>query len=771
MKIALIAPSPVPFVIGGAEKLFLGMQEYINKNTTNQCELIKLPTKEHTFWDLIDSYHAFYTLDLSHFDLVISGKYPAWMTNHQNHHIYMLHTLRGLYDSYDYKNFGTKIKEPKLKQLIDLSIQKNISISKMFELLYELKADKTLPNEVFSFPSAFAKAIIGFFDKKAMQNIKSFSAISKTVSSRKEYFPLDANVNVVYPPSNLVEFKNNSYSYFFTASRLDIPKRVDMIVKAYLQADVNIPLKIAGSGTQFNHLKELSKQNPNIQLLGFVSDAQLQKLYSDAYATIFIPDQEDYGLITIESMMCKKPVITFNDAGGVLEFVKHNHTGLISEPTIEQLSKNIKKLALNKDLTISLGKNAYKQVKNITFKNCINSLLKLPLNLTVVTTYPIYPPRGGGQNRVFYLYKELSKFFNITVVSLVHALGKVSKKELAPNFYEIQVPKTLQHIQTEETIQNKAGIPITDIALIDIYNLTPEYVNQIKISSQSADFIISTSPYTYPLLKKHTSKPIIYESQNVEYNLKKNMLEPTSYNQELLKKIYEVEKECFKEAFLVTSCSKDDAKNFAKLYTKVKRKIPFVPNGVDLDSVEFYSKKRRLHHKKHLGYGDKTVAVFMGSAHQPNIVATREILKLAQITPDISYIIIGGLDTAFQNQEIPKNVTFTGLIDNKQKDMYLSIADIALNPMLSGSGTNLKMLDYMASGIPIISTPVGARGLDIPAHLIIQAQIEDFKNYLTNLSYYTNIKEAKVFAKDRYSWKTIAQNFKKELLKINHEHI
>ena len=102
MKIAIIAPSPVPFGVGGAEKLWWGMQEYINKNTSNQCELIKIPTKENSFWDLIYSYHKFYTLDLTHFDMVISTKYPAWMIQHPNHHIYLQHCLRGLYDTYHF---------------------------------------------------------------------------------------------------------------------------------------------------------------------------------------------------------------------------------------------------------------------------------------------------------------------------------------------------------------------------------------------------------------------------------------------------------------------------------------------------------------------------------------------------------------------------------------------------------------------------------------------------------------------------------------------
>ena len=60
MKIAIVAPSPVPFGVGVAEKLWWGMLEFINKHTTHQCELIKTPAKEHNFWELIDSYYAFY---------------------------------------------------------------------------------------------------------------------------------------------------------------------------------------------------------------------------------------------------------------------------------------------------------------------------------------------------------------------------------------------------------------------------------------------------------------------------------------------------------------------------------------------------------------------------------------------------------------------------------------------------------------------------------------------------------------------------------------
>jgi glycosyltransferase involved in cell wall biosynthesis len=43
----------------------------------------------------------------------------------------------------------------------------------------------------------------------------------------------------------------------------------------------------------------------------------------------------------------------------------------------------------------------------------------------------------------------------------------------------------------------------------------------------------------------------------------------------------------------------------------------------------------------------------------------------------------------------------------------LGAADVALNPMRIGSGTNLKLLEYLAWAIPVVSTPFGARGIEV----------------------------------------------------------
>lgn len=768
MKIAIIAPSPVPFGVGGAEKLWWGMQEYINKQTTDQCELIKIPTKENSFWDLIYSYHKFYTLDLTHFDMVISTKYPAWMIQHPNHHIYLQHCLRGLYDTYHFSalplNFSSS--HPKVNQVIELLQNETTTIKQLFDSLFELRADKSVPNETYAFPAPFIRQIIHFLDNKTMQSVTHFSAISQTVINREEYFPKNTTVQKVYHPSNLTNLKNNSYEYFFTASRLDGAKRIQMIIEAYMKSHTTIPLKVAGSGPLEHSLKELAKHDKRIEFLGFISDEDLELHYSKAYAVLFVPYDEDYGLITIEAAMCEKPILTFTDTGGVVEFVKDNVTGLVCEPNITKLAKNIDYIAQNPELCKSMGKEVKKAVQNITWKNTIEALLHNPAQkkkITVVSTYAIYPPRGGGQNRVFYLYKELAKSMTVEVVCLVQEGQKYKKTKIAPNFYEIRVPKSSSHESKEWQMQDKAGIPITDIAMLTLYSETPNFIEEVKNSARSSCAVISCQPYVYPLLKEHVNIPIIHESQNVEYNLKKQMLKPTPYNEELLLKLFEVEKEALTNTLFTTVCAYDDAQTMQELYQFDIKKAVVVPNGVDLHTVPYITKEQREKNKADYGFSEQKIVLFIGSWHQPNIDAVEEIFKLAQKLPLYKFIVMGSVGNYFSSKPKPSNVGFTGVTTDTEKELYLSIADIAINPMLSGSGTNLKMLDYMAGGIPVVSTLVGARGLDIPEGYIAVCAIDAFDTCIKDIDKYVNIQKSRAYVQENFSWEVIQENLTKAL--------
>jgi glycosyltransferase involved in cell wall biosynthesis len=63
-----------------------------------------------------------------------------------------------------------------------------------------------------------------------------------------------------------------------------------------------------------------------------VSDARLLQLYREALGVYFGPFDEDYGYVTIEGFAASRPVITLTDAGGPLEFVRDDETGLVRPP-------------------------------------------------------------------------------------------------------------------------------------------------------------------------------------------------------------------------------------------------------------------------------------------------------------------------------------------------------------------------------------------------------------------------------------------------------
>jgi glycosyltransferase involved in cell wall biosynthesis len=63
-----------------------------------------------------------------------------------------------------------------------------------------------------------------------------------------------------------------------------------------------------------------------------VDDQRAVELYANARAVAYAPVDEDYGFTTVEAFMSARPVVTTEDAGGVLEFVASGENGLVTAP-------------------------------------------------------------------------------------------------------------------------------------------------------------------------------------------------------------------------------------------------------------------------------------------------------------------------------------------------------------------------------------------------------------------------------------------------------
>jgi glycosyltransferase involved in cell wall biosynthesis len=179
--------------------------------------------------------------------------------------------------------------------------------------------------------------------------------------------------------------------------------------------------------------------------------------------------------------------------------------------------------------------------------------------------------------------------------------------------------------------------------------------------------------------------------------------------------VAQVEGALVRAATRVLSASEQDAQRFAALYGRELSSIEYVPNGVSLPDDPWLEPGRRDRLKASLGFGDVPVALFVGSNHGPNQEAVDLVVDAARNRPNWSFWLVGSICDYRRFRNVPDNVYSVGLVSEAELVVLFRAADAGLNPMLRGSCTNLKMLDYAAHGTLVLSTEIGARGLGFVA--------------------------------------------------------
>lgn len=212
------------------------------------------------------------------------------------------------------------------------------------------------------------------WDKVAAQRPDKIIAISQTVQDRcRQIYKRESQL--IYPPVDnkfLVPSQARAKKKFFLiVSRLEPQKKVDLAIETF--NDLGWPLIIIGTGSWEKRLKRMAKKN--IRFLGKVSDQKLTKYYQEAQALIF-PQEEDFGLVSLEAQASKTPVIAFN-RGGATETVKKGQTGCFFYP---QSSLALKKALLKWSQNGYNTKSFYPWVKNFSQERFVSSWQELIKN-------------------------------------------------------------------------------------------------------------------------------------------------------------------------------------------------------------------------------------------------------------------------------------------------------------------------------------------------------------------------------------------------------
>jgi len=345
LRIALCAVQ-IPFVRGGAESLCDNLYGELCRRDY-EVEYIKIPFKWYPPQDIISHALAWRLLDLtesngSKIDGVITTKFPSYLIKHDKKVVWLLHQHRPAYDLAhtqfdDLATYGTlgEIVRKKIHRMDDIEFRES----------------------------------------------KKVYTISQNVANRLWSFNQLHGEVLYHPPPHMGKYRCGAYdNYIFYPSRLDPVKRQDLVIKAMRYVHRDLRLIISGTGPLQEQYMTIAREYgvaDRVDFLGYVSNEKLLELYSNAFCVAYTPIDEDLGYVTMESFFSKKPVITCNDSGGTLEFVRDEENGYIAHPSPEDIAKKINTL-YESDRARAMGENGYQAMKsmNLSWDHVIAKLLE-----------------------------------------------------------------------------------------------------------------------------------------------------------------------------------------------------------------------------------------------------------------------------------------------------------------------------------------------------------------------------------------------------------
>ncbi|MEO6214042.1 MAG: glycosyltransferase family 4 protein, partial [Vicinamibacterales bacterium] len=284
MSTILVCEAQVPFVHGGAE---IHVRELVRELRArgHLAELVSVPFKWYPKEEILPHAAAWRLLDLTEsngraVDLVIASKFPTYFARHPNKVAWLIHQYRAVYELCGtvYSDFSHTEQDVGLRdRLIRLDT----------EMLGECRA-------------LFTNA------KNTAKRLETFNGL------RAE--PL------YHPPRLAPRLRAGDYgNYVLSVGRIEAVKRVDLIVRAMADVDPAVRLVVAGDGTQRENVERAAADagvSDRTMFLGTIDDDQLVDLYADALAVVYPPFDEDFGYVTLEAFLARKPVITCIDSGG-----------------------------------------------------------------------------------------------------------------------------------------------------------------------------------------------------------------------------------------------------------------------------------------------------------------------------------------------------------------------------------------------------------------------------------------------------------------------
>lgn len=381
------------------------------------------------------------------------------------------------------------------------------------------------------------------------------------------------------------------------------------------------------------------------------------------------------------------------------------------------------------------------------------------MKILIISSYLPYPLFSGGHIRLFNIIKELSKKHKITLVC--------EKRDYQTEEDVREVEKMCDKVISVERKKQWTAKNILSTGFSTYpFLLTGHKNNKMKkeieqlLENETFDLIHVETFYIMQNLPE-TKIPIVLAEHNIEYLVYKRFSDKAPF---VIKpmlnfdvwKIKMWEERFWKKAKEIVAVSKDEKD------LMLRKDVKIIPNGVDLENFKYQISniKSQMKEKRILFIGDFRWIQNRDSAEW----ILKEVWPLVKSKVDVKLWIVGRKIPDYIKKIGDESVIFdenaeenTSLIFNK--------AFLLLSPIRVGGGTSYKILEAMASGVPVITTSLGIQGIEAKDNesVLVAETKEDIAQKLINL-----MKDEKVFEKvsknarkvieEKYDWKKIVKS-------------
>ncbi|KKR71020.1 MAG: Glycosyl transferase group 1 [Candidatus Woesebacteria bacterium GW2011_GWA2_40_7b] len=347
------------------------------------------------------------------------------------------------------------------------------------------------------------------------------------------------------------------------------------------------------------------------------------------------------------------------------------------------------------------------------------------MKILMLTPYLPFPLMSGGQTRSYNLIMNLSKKHEITLFSLI--------KDNAERKYIPELLKFCKNVRVFNrppkpwTLHNILRTGFGTYPFLVVRNLATKQSGAIEeeLSSNKYDLIHAETFYVMPHIPITNTPPILLVEQTVEYLVYKHYVTETA--SKLLAPLLSIdvmklkfwERYYWKRAKKVVAMSDSDRVQMEILSPGLS--IDIVPNGIDTDY--FAGKKREK--------PDPPKVLYVGNFTWLQNIEAVELLinkvwpKIKKQVPQAKLWIVGMHMTDYIRNLKSNDIDVSeGMPDIR--DAYRK-STVLVTPIRGPGGTRLKILEAMASSLPVVTTTVGAEGLGVKngKEALVEDNLED----------------------------------------------